>query len=245
MKIQQWLVVCCLTVSLPIQAADSFIPAGLVELNDAELAQLRGRFVLPGRIVSFGIIMSSTWQTANGQILGGQVGMQLQQDQPTPLFNVTIFSNGGQGTLPAGTGQLLGGNGLNQVQGVVQSTRSAGDFNLSHNGISIDVTHGNQAPAPANGQTILATTISTSNLGEVRVGPSNGGLQLAIQANGQGSTLQQLGGGSMIQRTDILSSNNRVENLAALNVMLREGTSSANGLNSEWTQLNTMRPAGF
>ncbi|UVE19518.1 hypothetical protein NVV93_09165 [Pseudomonas sp. LS44] len=240
MKTYQWLAGCLIAGSMPLQAANLFQP---MELNDHELSQLRGRYVLPDRIVSFGVTMSSSWQNANGQVLGGQLNMQIQQGLAKPVFNVTTFNGSGQAT-QAGSGQLIGGEGLNQVQGVVQSTRSAGDFNVSQNGINIDVTHGTQAPL-AEGQNSLANTIQTSDLGVVRINSGNGGLQLAINANGQGSSLQQLGAGGAVQRTDIVGSNNRVENVAALNVMLRENMPSASGLNCAWEQLKSLQPTGY
>lgn len=55
---------CCLGAALPAPASDLFAPA---ELSDQELSHLRGRYVLPGRIVSFGVTMSSTWQNAHRQ----------------------------------------------------------------------------------------------------------------------------------------------------------------------------------
>ena len=58
MKTPLWLVVACLAASLPTHA-ETFKP---IELKDQELANLRGRYVMPGRIVSFGIVMTSTWQ---------------------------------------------------------------------------------------------------------------------------------------------------------------------------------------
>ncbi|MCY1274717.1 hypothetical protein D9M68_205220 [compost metagenome] len=241
MKLRTWLVTGCLAASLPVQAS-LFTP---IELTDGELAQLRGRYVLPGRIVSFGVTMASTWQNANGQVLSGQISMQVQQGIPTPVFNVTTFNQNGGDSSPPPTGQISGGNGLGSVQGVVQSSRSAGDYNASYNNVNIEVTHGNQAPTSISGQPQLSTVENISDAGVVRIAPHAGGFQLAIQPNGQGASLQQLAAGGVIQRTDILGSNNRVENLAALNVMLRENMPSASGLNCAWDQLNIMRPTGY
>ena len=54
MKMPIWLIAACLATSLPVQAASAFKP---VELKDSEMSQLRGRFVMPGRIISFGIVI--------------------------------------------------------------------------------------------------------------------------------------------------------------------------------------------
>lgn len=247
----------CLAASLPLHASGLFVPA---ELSDQELSQLRGRYVLPGRIVNFGVTMASTWQNASGEVIGAAVNMQVQQNTPKPVFNITTFNQknataaeqviaagiaGSPATPSTGTGQLVGGNSLNEVQGVVQSTRSAGDLNTSYNDISIDVTHGNTAPVITSGQQLVTSVQQITDVGTVKVNPMGGGLQLAIDAKGQGASLQQLGAGGVVQRTDIYGSNNRVSNLAALNVMLKENMPSATALNCNWNQLNTLRPGGL
>ncbi|MNO53730.1 hypothetical protein D3C76_441820 [compost metagenome] len=228
MKMRQWLITGLLVAAFPVQG-ELLKP---IELTDAQLAQLRGKFVMPGRIVSFGVIMSSTWQAANGQMLGGEVSMQMQQGMALPVFNVSLSSSGGRGSLPAGTGQVVGGGGLGQVQGVSQSARSAGDFNVTHNGVNIDVRESSQLGRQPHGSTTLGTSVRSSSLGEVRVEPAGGGLQVSIQAAGQGSSMQRIGGGSLTQSTDIISSRNNVENLTQLNVVMSKGSPSINGLNS-------------
>lgn len=83
---------CCLGAALPAPASDLFAPA---ELSDQELSQLRGRYVLPGRIVSFGVTMSSTWQNASGQVLGARVDLQVRQNLARPVLNVTLVDRPG------------------------------------------------------------------------------------------------------------------------------------------------------
>lgn len=245
MNIHICLVATFLAASFPLHASNVFVPQ---ELSDQELSQLRGRYVLPDRIINFGITMSSSWQNASGQVLGANVSMQVQQNMPKPVFNVQTYSRSAKSTensvaVGSSNGQISGGNGLNSVQGVVQSTRSAGDFNSSYNDVDIEVSHGSTAPA-LSGQPHLTPSSSASEAGMVAVSPTSGGFQLAINAKDNGVSLQQLGAGGVIQRSDISSSSNRVENLAALNVMLRETSASADGLNCNWSQLNALRPAG-
>lgn len=57
MNTSRWLTVLCLAASMPAYASSGFKP---IELKDSEMAELRGRYVMPGRIISFGIVMSST-----------------------------------------------------------------------------------------------------------------------------------------------------------------------------------------
>ncbi len=111
---------CCLGAALPALASDLFAPA---ELSDQELSQLRGRYVLPGRIVSFGVTMSSTWQNASGRVLGARVDLQVRQNLARPVLNVTLVDRPGDAPPPvAGNGQVLGGAGLAQTQGSARAS---------------------------------------------------------------------------------------------------------------------------
>ena len=93
MKTPIWLAVVCLAASLPTHA-ETFKP---IELNDQELASLRGRYVMPGRIISFGIAMTSTWQNANGEVIGATSSMQIQQSTIKPQFYVSMIDEKGTG----------------------------------------------------------------------------------------------------------------------------------------------------
>jgi len=87
MKTSLWLAMACLAASLPSHA-EAFKP---IELKDQELANLRGRYVMPGRIVSFGIVMSSTWQNAKGDVIGATSTLQVQQSTIKPQFYVSMI----------------------------------------------------------------------------------------------------------------------------------------------------------
>ena len=132
MKTQAWLTLMCLAVSLPTQA-QVFQP---IELKDQELANLRGRYVMPGRIVSFGIVMTSTWQNANREVIGATSTKQIQQSTLKPQFYVTVIDEKGSGGTPTpGTGTVTGGGGLNTTSGVTQVVRAAGERRYqSHQG---------------------------------------------------------------------------------------------------------------
>jgi len=94
MNIPYWLIAACIAVSLPAQAASTFKP---VELKDNEMADLRGRFVMPGRIISFGIVMSSSWTSRNGDLVGASTSMQIQSNTVKPQFYVSTYSSAGNG----------------------------------------------------------------------------------------------------------------------------------------------------
>ncbi|WP_313365339.1 hypothetical protein [Pseudomonas sp.] len=248
MKTSLWLAVICLAASLPSQA-ETLKP---VELKDQELANLRGRYVMPGRIVSFGVVMSSTWQNANGEVIGATSTMQIQQSTIKPQFYVSMIDEKGTGsarTSSAGTGTVTGGSGLNTTEGVTQVVRVAGDFNTAHNNVDINVTKGNEAPASQpQGQALAAgsTLVGSNGAGSMSVSSSSAGVQMNIIANGnQGSSLQRLGEGGLMQNTTLLGSSNRVSNLTSLNVVLRDSAPMAGAMGANLEQLKGLRNLGY
>ncbi|MDC7815326.1 MULTISPECIES: hypothetical protein [Pseudomonas] len=242
MKTSYWLAAACLAAALPAHAG--FKPE---LIQDQELSQLRGRYVMPGRIISFGIVMSSTWRNASGDLIGATTSLQIQQATIKPEFYVSTITQTGDGTTPPpGTGNVIGGAGLASGQGVTQSVRAAGDGNSAYNNISINVTEANQAPALAAGagQALMSgQTITGSNAaGSVAVSALNGGIQMAIQANGnQGSALQQVAQGNLLQNTQLLGNSNLVNNLTQLNVVLRNNGPSNGVLDCNLTTLDALR----
>ena len=207
MKTPMWLVVVCLTASLPIQA-QTFKP---IELSDQELSVLRGRYVMPGRIISFGIAMTSTWQNANGEVIGATSSMQIQQSTIKPQFYVTMLDDKGNGSAHPqgiGTGTVTGGSGLNSTDGVTQVVRAAGDNNTAYNNVDINITKANQAPATQQqGQALAAgsTLVGANGAGSLSVASTGTGVQLNIVANNnQGSTVQRLAQGGLMQNLSLI-----------------------------------------
>lgn len=249
MNTLRWLTVMCLAAAAPAYASSAFKP---IELKDSEMADLRGRYVMPGRIVSFGIVMSSTWTNAAGASVTGTANMQVNSSTITPQFYVQITGNDGSGVIkqPEGTGTVVGGAGLGSGQGVVQSVRAAGDGNTASNGVDINVNKNGLAPANyvQSGQALMAGQPITGGTaaGQVTVTANNGGLQMALQANNnQGNVVQQIGGGNVLQGTVIQGNSNFVNNLTQLNVVL--GNNGLNNItqNLNLDQLKGLRPAGY
>jgi len=246
MKTPIWLAVACLAASLPTHA-ETFKP---IELNDQELASLRGRFVMPGRIISFGIAMTSTWQNANGEVIGATSSMQIQQSTIQPQFYVSKIDEKGTGTSRSqGTGIVIGGSGLNSTEGVTQVARAAGDYNTAYNNVYINVTKANQAPATQQqGQALAAgSTLTNANgAGSMSVSSTGSGIQLNILANNnQGSTVQRLAQGGLLQNTTLLGAGNQVRNITSLNVVLRDTVPTAGSLSGNLDQLRGLRTSGF
>ena len=245
MKTPLWLAMVCLAASLPIQA-QTFKP---IELKDQELATLRGRYVMPGRIISFGIVMTSTWQNANGEVIGATSSMQIQQSTIKPQFYVSMINEKGNGaTSSQGTGSVIGGNGLNSTEGVTQVVRAAGDHNSAYNNVHINVTKASQAPATQQqGQALAAgsTLVGANGAGALSVSSTGTGVQFNIVANNnQGSTVQRLAQGGLMQNTTLLGGGNQVSNLTSFNVVLRDNA-TAGSLNGNLDQLRGLRTLGF
>ena len=246
MKTPIWLAVICLAASLPIQA-ETLKP---IELNDQELSVLRGRYVMPGRIISFGIAMSSTWQNANGEVIGATSTMQIQQSTITPQFYVSVIDKKGNGSTGSpGTGTVTGGSGLNSIEGVTQVVRAAGDHNTAYNDVDINVTKGSQAPAVQQQGEVLAagtTMVRGNGAGSLSVSSTGSGVQFNIVANNnQGSSVQRLAQGGLMQNTTLLGGGNQVRNLTSLNVVLRDNVPSAGSVNGNLDQLKGLRTLGF
>ncbi|WP_458368526.1 hypothetical protein [Pseudomonas mandelii] len=250
MKTPIWLAVVCLAASLPTQA-QTFKP---IELKDQELATLRGRYVMPGRIISFGISMTSTWQNANGEVIGATSTMQIQQSTIKPQFYVSMIDEKGNGSTRSqgastGTGTVTGGNGLNTTEGVTQVVRAAGDNNTAYNNVDINVTKANQAPTTQQqGQALAAgsTLVGANGAGSMSVSSTGTGVQFNIVANNnQGNTVQRLAQGGLMQNTTLLGSSNQVRNLTSFNVVLRDNVPSAGSVSGNLDQLKGLRTLGF
>lgn len=244
MKAIYWLAPPLLAASLQINATPVLQPT---ELSDKELSQLRGRYVLPDRIINFGVTMNTLWQNAAGQAIGAQVSLQVQANLQ-PQLSVSFTDQAGSGAAPpAATGQIIGGAGLSQVDGVVQSVRSAGDFNRANNQIELEI-HKNQSAPVNSGSIVIANGAQgfSNAAGQVSVLTNAQGLQVNLNAAGQGTASQQLGQGGIRQQTEMLGSLNRVQNLTTLSVGLRERLESA-GLASRdcFTSHTLSRPIGY
>ena len=130
-----------------------------------------------------------------------------------------------------GTGIVIGGSGLNSTEGVTQVVRAAGDHNTAYNNVDINVTKANQAPATQQqGQALAAgsTLVDANGAGSLSISSTGTGVQLNIVANNnQGSTVQRLAQGGLMQNTTLLGGGNQVRNLTSLNVVLRDNVATA------------------
>ena len=249
MKNSHWLMVSCL--ALTSLQAHANLPFKPIELKDQELSELRGRYVMPGRIISFGIVMESSWTNAQGDTIGAATSLQIQQSTIKPQFYVTTYSTQGNGaTATQGSGTVIGGAGLNTSTGVTQVVRAAGDGNSANNNVAINVSQVNQASASSQqiGQVLTSggSVTGYGTAGSVTVSAASSGLTMQILANNnQGNALQQIAQGGVLQSTTLLGNSNLVSSITQLNVVLQNNTSSVGALNGSLTQLKGLRNMGF
>ncbi|WP_248798493.1 hypothetical protein [Pseudomonas sp. MWU13-2105] len=249
MKNSHLLMISCLALTcLPAHATLPFKP---IELKDQELSELRGRYVMPGRIISFGIVMQSTWTNAQGDIIGAATSLQIQQSTVKPQFYVTTYSTQGNGSAALqGSGTVIGGAGLNASAGVTQVVRAAGDGNSASNNVLINVSEANQAPGglQPTGQVLTSGGSITGfgAAGSVTVSASSSGLKMQILANNnQGNLQQQIAQGGVLQSTTLLGGNNLVSSMTQLNVVLQNNLPTVGALDCHLTQLKGLRSMGF
>lgn len=246
MKTLVWFIAMLVMFSFPVNAANPF---RAVELSDAELSELRGRYVMPGRVIHFGVTMSTIWENSSGQRLGAEVQFNLDS-QAQPSLYVTDRSSAspnaeGVADVLPGAGQVLGGKGLSEVQGISQSVRSAGDFNEGLNSLEVIVSRNAEQVMPGADSVRWDGPDGFSNeIGSVLVDP-RGGLQVLLDAGTQGGALQQIGSGNVVQQARFTGDLNRVNNLATLTVALRDLPLGQDFANCTLEQLRALRPIGY
>lgn len=245
MKTFAWIMALLIMSGTPAHAANPFRAA---ELSDTELSELRGRYVMPGRIIHFGVAMSSVWENSAGQSVGAAVNFQVDS-KATPSLTITDISSAPQaqgGEVTPGVGQVLGGAGLQDVQGISQSVRSAGDFNDGLNSLEIIVSRSAEPTTSSGGSTAWSGSDTFANeVGRVVVYRQTGGLKLQIDAGTQGGSFQQIGNGNLVQQTNFTGDFNSVRNLATLSVALRDLPLGQDFANCTLEQLRALRPIGF
>ena len=234
-----------LMFSLSAHAANPFRAA---ELSDAELSDLRGRYVMPGRIIHFGVTMSTVWENGAGQSVGAAVTFEMN-GKAQPSLHITDLSSQSQADASAvvpGTGQVLGGAGLTGVQGISQSVRSAGDFNDGLNNLEIIISRGDGQAASSTASTPWSGSASFANeVGKVLVDRQGGGLKILLDAGTQGAALQQIGNGNVVQQANFTGDLNSVRNLTTLSVGLRDLPLGQDFAHCTLEQLRALRPIGF
>lgn len=233
-------------VALPAfaqQAADPAGPgaspaAGLTELTDEEMGDMRGRYTVSSNTVAwFGVTMVSTWQTQAGQQLTSSLTVTMDgrhSDKPVVTFVPHVSITAGDAPPPVPGGQRgIDSAGLANVTGVTQSIQVAGDGNAARNvaqvtvrdlapaseGASVSGTGASPAlehdPAAA-----AAMTVATNVAGMDAIAQLEGNAaRVLLRIDGQGAVEQWISGSGMGQSIQLAADGQRASNWMELDVV--------------------------
>ena len=213
------------------------------QLSDGELDQMRGRFVDRGKILYFGVQMSSMWQNSGGRHLYDHLaaGITLQGDltggMPRVSFepHVTMVSVGdgvtgniaGMG-VPS-NGAIVRDAGTGNARGVVQTIQAGGDFNTAANDLQIDVMDasryrslaGNTGASASHEQLLSGTRISAQY--------GSHGMNVEIDVPGMGRAMQAIVPNQGLRQSIQLTSDfQQVHNVTRLQLYMGQQGVNAN-----------------
>lgn len=200
---------------------DAFRP---VELADAELGEMRGRFVSQGEILYFGVEMYTQW-TAAGEVYVAGLNIGIDRSQSSFRPTVTIVriadirnTNPSDTATGAAAGRAISQGGLDAVQGVGQVVQVTGDANLARNNMMLTVRSYNGTPlATAGGTAGSATAVDPQSGAVASATVANNSLGVAVTVPGQGTAMQGIAGSTgMRQLVQVTGDMNNVVNTLSL-----------------------------
>ncbi|RUL61374.1 hypothetical protein EKH79_17190 [Dyella dinghuensis] len=163
----------CAPVLANDEPNDSHLGAGIHDVTDPELADMRGRYVVgDNTVVYFGVEMITTFQSNTGQTLQGTltIGMNFSKNSNSPQVTfvptVTITTPNAPlptaSTVQSNVSRGIQSGGVANVGGFVQSVQIAGDNNAAANVTSLNIQNGGSAPNTSTTSN-SSTTSSSSN----------------------------------------------------------------------------------
>jgi hypothetical protein len=235
---------------------DISVFAHATPISDGMLAHMRGRGILNGQIVQFGVEMFSKWRTDNGNRLKAAAVMTVSgvnssrpqvSFQPSLTFEAATNGNPSSG---GNTQSATGGNSIRNVSGVGQSIQIAGNSNSITNSANVTVTTDSISTSPESG--------STDSLS--KIGPDGSTLSATLDKGGvgvsittpQGQVMQQIKGGpfgssnsgtnatGLVQMVQATGNMQQIENVMNLRIQLSSLASLTKQSNFNQT-LNTLR----
>jgi hypothetical protein len=169
---------CQCTSVLANDANDSHLGAGIQDVTDPELSDMRGRYTVgDNTVVWFGVQMITTFQTNSGQVLQSAMtlGMNFSKNPNSPqvTFVPTVTITTANAALPTAStvqsqvNRSVQSGGIANVGGLVQSVQVAGDNNAVANVTSLTVKNGGSIPGVTGSSNTSsntpASTINTSS----------------------------------------------------------------------------------
>ncbi|SEK83915.1 hypothetical protein SAMN05428989_0905 [Pseudoxanthomonas sp. GM95] len=214
-------------------------PAGITEISDEELGDMRGRYTVDaGSVAWFGVTMNSSWQSDTGQVLQSalKIGMDFSDGKQRPVVTfepvVSITSIEAPSALAdaaSPTHNMVDGAGLGNVKGMVQSVQVAGDGNIASNVTRLRVLEGGSIPATGANASVLgegaAVTLRARNEGALaQASVDAGAARVMLQIEGAGAVQQWIGNGSMGQTIQLGSYHQNISNSMELTLIRQSGT---------------------
>lgn len=218
------------------------------QLSDAELGQLRGRFVDKGQIMFFGVQLSSEWRTPAGEHLRAGATMQGDLTGKTPQVSfephlTQLSASDISEVARSGNGAIVRDAGTGNARGVVQTIQAAGDFNAAANDLQIDVLDASAYRGLAGGSGSENTQrLPTGTRVSVSYGAS--GMGVALDMPGMGSIKQAVVPSRGLRQSIQLTSDfQQVHNLTRLQLYMgqRGANAGAPGVRSAIESLRQLR----
>lgn len=227
---------------------------GLVEIPDAELGNMRGRFTVGGnRVAWFGVTMISTWQTSTGNTLQGALtfGMRFGPNGQTPVvtFQPSVSISAPDAPLPTPVdGRSIDGAGLANPTGIVQSVQLAGDGNFAGNLLQIDVRNGD-APAAHGAGGAGGNAALTGEGFALSAGVGDGRApRIMLRIDGVGAVEQWLGVQGIGQQIQLAADGQQASNRMRIE-LVREAMPAGSVLDQSVAQAialsRGLQPGGF
>lgn len=200
------------------------------QLSDAELEQLRGRFVDRGQIMFFGVQMTSEWRTSAGErlVAGGTLRGDLSGASPQVSFEPHLTVGQSTRLSSSGNGAFVSDAGTGNARGVVQNIQAGGNFNAAANDLQIDVLDAAGRDVSAGGSGASNTQHRLPSGTRMAVSSGAQGIGVNLQVPGMGTVSQAIVPGRGLRQSIQLTSNlQQVRNLTRLQLYMGERDASA------------------
>jgi len=218
-------------VAIPHVAADLGTP-----LADAQLSDMRGKFITPDAISYFGVSLLTSWEDSAGvttiarllfniDFLDAQTPTLLVgwvRDEGDPAMDVEGSATGYAATVNMGPDQVLPIGALDTLGGAAQANVIAGADNRTLNTLRIAIMPRDQVPdasAPGLSPITGSATEQFDDGDHLQFRIADNAIGLVMTGGGGlDSTLQSLGGdlGQVLQQTMLNTDNNNVLNSASI-----------------------------
>ncbi len=220
----------------PALANDATPVADMEEVSDAELGEMRGRYVVNDNTVAwFGVRMISTWRTDSGQMLQSTLALNMDftvsDIHPTISFEPSVTITSIDDPLPTTRGAVadtrsVDGSGLANVGGVQQSVQVAGDNNHASNVTKLTVSDGDDVPPPSiaagNSPAPIADAASIQSGSASALASFDGrSARVLLTINGQGAVEQWIRAGSVGQSVQLATDDQWVSNRMEIELVRR------------------------